>query len=96
MAAVTAVSKLRRMRSSSSSKYSSELNGNRPLLRDDQLRMEELSSVQDSARDNLWADSLPDADGDREGGGGNGLPSSFPNSLNNRSRPGCICLAIIG
>lgn len=32
----------------------------------------------------------------REGGGGRGFPSSLPNSLNSLSRPGCICLAIMG
>jgi hypothetical protein len=58
--------------------------------------MEELSSARDSARVNRLPLSLPDADGEREGGGGSGFPSSFPNSLNNLSSPGCICLAIIG
>lgn len=58
--------------------------------------MEEVSSVQDSVRERLWMRSLPDADGDREGGGGKGFPSSFPNSRNNLSNPGCICLAIMG
>jgi hypothetical protein len=58
--------------------------------------MEEFSSVQDSVRDKWWTRSLPDADDDREGGGGNGFPNSLPNSRNNLSRPGCICLAIMG
>jgi hypothetical protein len=31
-----------------------------------------------------------------EGVGGSGFSSSLPNSLNNLSRPGCICRAIIG
>lgn len=32
----------------------------------------------------------------RDGVGGSGFSSSFPNSLNSLSRPGCICRAIIG
>ena len=35
-------------------------------------------------------------DRDREGVGGRGFSSSFVNSLNNRSSPGCICRAIMG
>lgn len=31
-----------------------------------------------------------------EGVGGSGFSSSFPNSLNSLSKPGCICRAIIG
>ena len=56
--------------------------------------MEPVSSKSDPSRNRKFSPSS--GTGDRDGGGGRGFPSSFPNSLNSLSNPGCICLAIIG
>lgn len=63
-----------------------------------ELNLTDTSSDNELIADGDGAESEMErfSEGDREGGGGSGLPSSFPNSLNSLSNPGCICLAITG